>query len=62
MESKNIMKTDLKSNVGIAEIRLDQVVTVLGKQLANNYYFLFTKAPTLDSIAVVLLLGTVHYD
>jgi len=42
MESKNIMKTDLTSNVGIAEIRLDQVVTVLDKQLANDYYFLFS--------------------
>jgi hypothetical protein len=43
MESENIMKTDLKSNVGIAEIRLDQVVKVLDKQLANDY-LLFTNA------------------
>jgi hypothetical protein len=37
------MKTDLKSNIGIAEMSLDQVVKILDKQLANDYYFLFTK-------------------
>jgi hypothetical protein len=44
MESENIMKTELKSNLGIAEIRLDQVVKILDEQLANDYYLLFTKA------------------
>jgi hypothetical protein len=43
MESENIMKTDLKSNIGIAEMSLDQVVKILDKQLANDY-LLFTKA------------------
>ncbi|HEY6668641.1 MAG TPA: hypothetical protein VI033_05750 [Candidatus Nitrosopolaris sp.] len=41
---ENIMKTDLKSKIGIAEMSLHQVVRVLNKQLVNDYYLLFTKA------------------
>ena len=37
------MKTDLKSNIRIAEMSLDQVVKILDKQLAKDY-LLFTKA------------------
>ena len=36
MELEDIMKTDLKSNLGIAEIRLDQVVKILDEQLGND--------------------------
>jgi hypothetical protein len=43
MESEYIMKTDLKSNIRIAEMSLDQVVKILDKQLAKDY-LLFTKA------------------
>lgn len=39
----DVMKTDLKSNIGIAEMSLDQAVKILDKQLANDY-LLFTKA------------------
>jgi hypothetical protein len=35
--------TDLKSNIGIAEMSLDQVIKILDKQLTNDYYLLFTK-------------------
>ena len=35
--------TDLKSNIGIVEMSLDQVIKILDKQLANDYYLLFTK-------------------
>lgn len=38
----------------------EQAVKILDKQLANDYYFLFTKA--LHSVAVVLLLRADHYD
>ena len=34
---------DLKTNIGIAEMSLDQVIKILDKQLANDYYLLFTK-------------------
>jgi hypothetical protein len=37
MESESIMKTDLKSSIGIAEMCLYQVVKILAKQLANDY-------------------------
>ena len=62
MESENIMKTDLNSNIGIAEMSLDQIVKILDKQLLNDYYLLFTKA--LHSRVrgcSTLLLGD-HYD
>jgi hypothetical protein len=54
----NIMKTDLKSNIGIAEMSLVQVVKILDKQLANDYA-LFTKAlyPRLGSCSTSLLGG-----
>ena len=53
--------TDLKSNIGIAKMGLDQVVKVLDKQLANDY--LCSPMPsTLISAAVVLLLGAYHSD
>lgn len=60
--NENIMKTDLKSNIGIAEMSLDQVVKILDKQLANDYA-LFTKAlhPRLGSCSTSLLGGD-HYD
>ena len=63
IESENIMKTDLKSNYGIAEMSLDQVVKILDKQLANDYYLLFTKAlhSRLRSCSTSLL-GADHYD
>ena len=32
-ESENIMKTDLRSNIGIAEMSLEQVVKILGKPI-----------------------------
>ena len=54
MESENIMKTHLKSNMDIAEMSLNQVVKILDKQLDNDYYVLFTKASTLGSAAAVL--------
>ena len=41
--NENFMKTDLRSNIGIAEMSLDQVVKILDKQLANDYA-LFTRA------------------
>jgi hypothetical protein len=41
IKSENIAKTDLKSNIGIAEMSLDQIIKILGKQLANDYYLLF---------------------
>ena len=37
MESESIMKTDLKSCIGIAEMFIYQVVKILDKQLANDY-------------------------
>jgi hypothetical protein len=54
--------TDLKSNVGIAKMSLDQVVKILDKQLADDY-LLFTKAlhPRLRSCCTSLL-GADHYD
>jgi hypothetical protein len=45
MESESIMKTDLKSNIGIADMSLDQVAKILDKQLANEY--LLFKGPSL---------------
>ena len=53
MESENIMKTDLKSNICIAEMTLDQ-----DKQLANDYVLL-TKAlhSRLGSCSTSTLLG-----
>ena len=42
------LEADLKSNIGIAEMSLDQVFKILDKQLANDYA-LFTKGFTLDS-------------
>ncbi|MGC2483029.1 MAG: hypothetical protein WA398_04655 [Nitrososphaeraceae archaeon] len=56
------MKTDLQSNIGIAEMSLVQVVKILDKQLANDYV-LFTKAlhPRLGSCSTSLLGGG-HYD
>jgi hypothetical protein len=61
-ESENIMKTDLRSNIGIAEMSLVQVVKILDKQLANDYV-LFTKAlhPMLRSYTTPLLGGG-YYD
>jgi hypothetical protein len=47
------MKTDLQSNIGIAEMSLVQVVKILDKQLANDYV-LFTQTLTLGSAAVVI--------
>jgi hypothetical protein len=60
--NENFMKTDLKSNIGIAEMSLDQVVKILDKQLANDYA-LFTRAlhPKLGSRSTSLLGGG-HYD
>jgi hypothetical protein len=60
--NENFMKTDLKSNIGIAEMSLDQVVKILDKQLANDYA-LFTKVlhPRLGSCSTSLLGGG-HYD
>lgn len=43
MESENIMKTDLKSNIGNAEMSLAQVIKILDKRLARDHYILFTK-------------------
>jgi hypothetical protein len=37
VESENIMKTDLQSNIGIAEMSLVQVVKILDKQLNWQY-------------------------
>lgn len=53
---------DLKSNIGIAEMSLDQVCKILDKQLANDYA-LFTNAlhPRLGSCSTSLLGGG-HYD
>ena len=61
-ESENIMKTDLQSNIGIAEMSLVQVVKILDKQLANDYV-LFTKGlhSRLSSCSTSLLGGG-HYD
>jgi hypothetical protein len=55
--------TDLKSKIGIAKMSLDQVVKILDKQLANDYYLLFTKAlhPRLRGCCTSLL-GANHYD
>jgi hypothetical protein len=63
MELENIMKTDLKSKIGIAEMSLHQVVRVLNNQLVNDYYLLFTKAvhSRLSSYCTSLL-GSDHYD
>ncbi|MGE5662629.1 MAG: hypothetical protein ACM3X1_10335 [Ignavibacteriales bacterium] len=60
--NENIMKTDLKSNISIEEMSLDQVVKILDKQLANDYA-LFTKTlhPRLGSCSTSLLGGD-HYD
>jgi hypothetical protein len=55
--------TDLKSNIRITEMSLDQVIKILGKQLTNDYYLLFTKA--LHSRlrrCCTSLLGADHYD
>lgn len=56
------LEADLKSNIGIAEMSLDQVVKILDKQLANDYA-LFTKAlhPRLGSCSTSLQGGG-HYD
>jgi hypothetical protein len=43
IESENIVKTDLKSNIGIAEMSLD-LVKILDKRLPNDDYLLFPKA------------------
>jgi hypothetical protein len=43
IESENIVKTDLKSNIGNVEMTL-RPVKILGKQLTNGYHLLFTKA------------------
>ena len=37
MESESIMKTDLKSSIGIADMYLYRVVKILDKQLVNDY-------------------------
>lgn len=60
--NENFMKPDLKSNICVAEMSLDQVVKILDKQLANDYA-LFTKAlhPRLGSCSTSLLGGG-HYD
>jgi hypothetical protein len=43
--------TDLKSNIGIAKMSLDQVVKILGKTPAN-YYLLFINLSALDEESV----------
>ena len=43
--------TDLKSNIGIAKVSLDQVVKILGNRLAN-YYVLFINLSALDEESV----------
>ena len=55
--------TDLKSNIGLAEMSLDQVIKILSKQLTNDYYLLFTKHihSKLRS-CYTSLLGADHYD
>jgi hypothetical protein len=57
-ETENIMKTDLQSNIGIAEMSLVQEVKILDKQLADDYV-LFTEAlhPRLGSYSTSLLGG-----
>jgi hypothetical protein len=56
------LEADLKSNIGIAEMSLDQVFKILDEQLANDYA-LFTKAlhPRFGSCSTSLLGGG-HYD
>lgn len=55
-------ETDLKINIRIAEMSLDQVVKILDKQLAN-YYLLFTKVlrSRLHSCCTSPLVGD-NYD
>ncbi|MFL6472943.1 MAG: hypothetical protein ACJ71H_19085 [Nitrososphaeraceae archaeon] len=55
--------TDLKSNIDFAEMSLDQVIKILGKQLTNDYYLLFIKAlhSRLSSCSTSLL-GSDRYD
>jgi hypothetical protein len=62
IESENIVKTDLKSNIGNAEMSL-RLVKILDKRLANDDYLLFTKAlhSRLPSCSTSLL-GADHYD
>jgi hypothetical protein len=62
IESENIVKTDLKSNIGNAEMRL-RLVKILDKQLANDDYLLFTKALySRPRSCNTSLLGADHYD
>jgi len=64
MELENIMKTDLKYNICIAEVSLDhhnQAVKILDKQLANDY-LLFTKTLHSRLRSCSTLLGADHYD
>ena len=62
VESENIMKTDLQSTIGIADVSLVQVVKIPDKQLANDYV-LFTKALHLRlGSCSTSLLGGGHYD
>jgi hypothetical protein len=48
IESENIMKTDLKSNMGVAEMSLDQVVNnaALGTMQGNVPIILYNKLTT----------------
>ena len=61
-ESENIMKTDLQSNIGTAEMSLVQVLKILDKQLANDCLLFIKGLHSRLSSCCTSLLGRGHYD
>jgi hypothetical protein len=61
-ESENIMKTELQSNIGIAEMSLVLVVKILDKQLANDYLLFIKGLYSRLSSCCTSLLGRGYYD